>query len=224
LANFSPTAPTLLAPENNIILNNDKPTFEFAVPLDVNNDSLHFKVEIATDNNFTNQILGSPYESKNNVTGFNPVPPLQQGTGNCSFTLSDTLTDGDYFWRVTAWDGQVYGTVSVMWKFTVAPTLVDNVKPHLPEQYKLYPNYPNPFNTQTIISYALPQPDQVQLQIFNVNGRKVKGLVNGRQGAGFHSVSWSGEDETGNKVTSGIYIYQLKTRTVVLQQKLILTK
>lgn len=224
LANSSPTAPMLLSPCDGQVVNNRRPTLEFTIPLDVDNDPLHFKLEIATNSSFADQIYGSPFESKNNVTGFSPTPPLSQGGYSCSFTLMDTLAHGNYFWRVAAWDGLVYGTTSQPWKFTIAPTGVDKGEQSFPKQYKLYPNYPNPFNSQTMISYELPNQDYVQLQIFEINGRKVKCLVCGLQSAGFHSITWNGENEEGYHVASGIYVCQLRTKFGMLQQKLIISK
>lgn len=72
-------------------------------------------------------------------------------------------------------------------------------------------NYPNPFNPNTTISYSLNSETQVKLEIYNVKGQKVKTLVNEKQERGEHSQSWDGIDNSGNPVSSGVYLYKLKT-------------
>ena len=65
----------------------------------------------------------------------------------------------------------------------------------LPTQYRLRPNFPNPFNPSTNISFALPKDDFVSLTVFDLNGRQIKTLVNSKLAAGIHSFSWNGRDE-----------------------------
>ena len=94
----------------------------------------------------------------------------------------------------------------------------------LSEGYALLPNYPNPFNPTTTISYALPQGEHVRLQIFDINGQLVKELLNGYQAAGIHSLDWNAQNAMGSQVASGIYFCRMMSGEVVLHQKLILTK
>lgn len=103
-------------------------------------------------------------------------------------------------------------------------TRVDFNDAPIPSQYQLYQNYPNPFNPNTTISFVLPEPAHVQVQIFDLNGREVKQLVDRVCNAGVHSVVWNGTDEAQQKVSSGIYICRLNSGEVVLHRKLILTK
>ena len=84
----------------------------------------------------------------------------------------------------------------------------------IPEDYILYSNYPNPFNPFTTISYNLPETSLLNLSIFDVNGRLVKSLKNQTiYEAGFHSVGWDGTDNTGKKVSSGVYFYKINADT-----------
>jgi membrane-bound inhibitor of C-type lysozyme len=71
--------------------------------------------------------------------------------------------------------------------------------------------YPNPFNPNTTIRYALPTVSHVTLKIFNLRGELVKTLVDGTRAANRYQVVWNGENESGAKVAAGIYLYQLKT-------------
>jgi hypothetical protein len=118
----SPDSPNLSQPIDNSYINENTPSFTWYVPSDVDGDPLHFKVEISADNSFTNQIPDSPFESQINPLNFNPFPPLPQGRGTCSFTVPSQLSNGDYWWRVAAWDGKNYGATSEEWKFTIEIT------------------------------------------------------------------------------------------------------
>jgi len=76
---------------------------------------------------------------------------------------------------------------------------------------QLFPNYPNPFNPLTNISYFLPVDAEVKLIIYNLRGEKVKELVNGLQTKGKKKIVWDGKDSQGKKVASGIYFCKLQT-------------
>ena len=79
----------------------------------------------------------------------------------------------------------------------------------LPERYILAPNYPNPFNMSTRISYSLPEPGRVNIRIFNLQGRLVNQLENSFQTAGIHETSWNGRDTNGHEISSGVYVCHL---------------
>ena len=82
----------------------------------------------------------------------------------------------------------------------------------VPTEWKLTQNYPNPFNLNTNFSYSMPEPGNVKLSIYNVNGKVVKNLSNQYQAAGHHEISWNGRDNTGGIVGSGVYFYQLEVK------------
>jgi hypothetical protein len=71
-------------------------------------------------------------------------------------------------------------------------------------------NFPNPFNPQTEIAYSLPGDCYVKLTIYNIQGQKVKQLVDEYQSAGTKKVVWDGCDESGEEVASGIYFYRIE--------------
>jgi len=80
------------------------------------------------------------------------------------------------------------------------------------KNFHLYPNYPNPFNSHTIISYELPERGQVTLTIYDILGREVVTLVDDVQSSGVHQVTWHGRDKKGGDVPSGIYFYNIQFR------------
>jgi len=71
-------------------------------------------------------------------------------------------------------------------------------------------NYPNPFNPETKINYALLKSGETSLKIFNVKGQLVKTLVNEYKYPGEYSIIWDGTDNSGKPVTSGVYYYRLQ--------------
>ena len=79
----------------------------------------------------------------------------------------------------------------------------------LPNSFELSQNYPNPFNSSTTINYQLPQDCHVSLKIYNARGEEVRALVNDYKTAAFYTVQWNGRDNYGNRVASGIYLYQI---------------
>lgn len=94
--------------------------------------------------------------------------------------------------------------------------VMDN--PALPGLY-LFPNYPNPFNQQTIISFYLEQPGPAQLSIYNVLGQKIKVLADDRFSAGHHKITWKASD-----LPSGIYFYRLDSAGKTMTGKCLLVK
>jgi hypothetical protein len=94
----------------------------------------------------------------------------------------------------------------------------------IPVYYILEQNFPNPFNSQTTISYKLKRSTQIELKVFNQLGQLIKVLSHGFQTSGLYSVMWDGKNETGNDVGSGIYYYRLKTDDYVLVKRMTLNK
>lgn len=89
---------------------------------------------------------------------------------------------------------------------------------------ELFQNAPNPFNPETTIRYAVSQRGAVAIDIFNVNGARVKTLVERAHDPGSYSIRWNGTDDSGRHVASGVYFYQLRTPGFTDSKKLILLK
>jgi len=93
-----------------------------------------------------------------------------------------------------------------------------------PQGFALRQNYPNPFNSQTIIGYRLPQASEIELAVYDLLGQRIATLAQGLQQAGAYSIAWDGRDHTGANAASGVYLYRLSTRDLVMTKKLVLTK
>ena len=71
-------------------------------------------------------------------------------------------------------------------------------------------NYPNPFNPTTTIEFSIQYDSSVEFSIFNIKGQKIKTLVQSDLSKGAHSFIWSGDDDFGSSISSGVYLYKLK--------------
>lgn len=138
------------------------------------------------------------------------------GLGNAS--LIDTL---EITWPVTG-SVEVFTNLTVNQLYSFIETKVSAVETpaHLQAgSFKLYANYPNPFNPVTTLRYELDESGSVNLTVYNAAGEKVQTLVSGRQAAGFHSIRFDGKE-----FSSGVYFYQLNTRFGSEIHKMILLK
>ena len=100
--------------------------------------------------------------------------------------------------------------------------------PAQPTEFGLAQNYPNPFNPTTTIDYNVAANGYVSLKVYDVMGRLVKTLVDNQwtaagQTSGY-SVTWNGLDDSGQKVSAGLYIYRLQSGSMSTSNKMILLK
>ena len=85
--------------------------------------------------------------------------------------------------------------------------------------YILNQNYPNPFNPSTLISFSIPEQENVKLDVYNILGQHISSLVKGELNAGFHNVKFEARN-----IPSGIYFYKLETNKFINVKKMILQK
>jgi len=94
----------------------------------------------------------------------------------------------------------------------------------LPDDYVLDQNYPNPFNPTTQIRFGIPKAGNVTLKIYNSVGQLVKTLVDGNISEGYYQVTWNATDNSGNKLSSGVYFYRITSGTFTQVNKMMLLK
>ncbi|HTY38763.1 MAG TPA: T9SS type A sorting domain-containing protein [Bacteroidota bacterium] len=92
------------------------------------------------------------------------------------------------------------------------------------QAFALEPNYPNPFNPSTTISYRLDKPSTVHLAVYDITGRVVETLVDMSQQEGRYSVRWNAGERPSARVASGMYFARLQVGDQVQVQKMILAK
>ncbi len=106
------------------------------------------------------------------------------------------------------------------WLVKTGPELAaEPISISLPANCALYPNFPNPFNPSTQITFALPKAGEVSLAVFNLLGQEIATLVHGTQSAGTHRVFFDGA-----ALASGIYFYRLQAGDFVQTHKMVLMK
>ena len=112
-----------------------------------------------------------------------------------------------------------YGTVTENTLSKIAMEQVSLEVSEIPVSYALEQNYPNPFNPVTTIQYSLPEDTQVSIVIYNVNGQKVRELVNGFKPAGSYTVIFDGKS-----LASGMYFYKIEAGEFSKVKRMLLVK
>jgi photosystem II stability/assembly factor-like uncharacterized protein len=136
------------------------------------------------------------------------------GTGLTYFSCFETrnLPGSSSYLFVTTYGGGIYG-------FNYTPTFVEKDGTTLPAEYILEANYPNPFNPSTTISFSLPKSDFVSLKVFDLLGREISTLVEGRLEAGKYKVNFNGTN-----LASGVYLFNLRSNSFNKTNKMNLLK
>jgi len=88
-------------------------------------------------------------------------------------------------------------------------------------QYKLFPNYPNPFAENTTIDYYVPESGKIQISIYSVLGEQVKTMHKNEPNIGINSFMWDGTDNNNQIVSSGVYFVSLKSNSSCEIKKMI---
>ncbi len=158
----------------------------------------------------------------------------------CGFSLAEMRR----YWKNKGFDflqpGQTIGISAMVetpiddWGSDVTPRgeikipgsvkVVENAGTPVPHKLLLYGNYPNPFNLETTIRYALPQTAHVRIEMYNTLGRKVRTLANAHFLAGMHAIHWNGLDDFGKPVAGGIYLCVLRCEKTQIVKRMLLLK
>lgn len=95
----------------------------------------------------------------------------------------------------------------------------------LPDTFDLSQNYPNPFNPQTTIQFSLGSDELVSLNIYDIQGRIVKSLINNAYTtAGYHQITWDGKNSLGTQLPTGMYFYKLTSNYQTVIKKMVMMK
>jgi hypothetical protein len=195
----TPSAPVLVSPVNGSIGQSTTPLLDW--------DSLAaaqtYRVQLSTDSTFATTLFDSA------------------GVTMAEVTVPAGLLAGEtkYYWRVNGTNAAGSGSYSAVWNFTtlgVGITLNNGV---VPTEYKLYNNYPNPFNPSTKVRFDIPKMGVVSLKIYDITGREVAVLVNNSLAPGQYEYTW---DAAG--FTSGVYFYRIVTEGYVQTMRMMLIK
>ena len=146
--------------------------------------------------------------------------PLTFATG----TYSAFGNDGDHLnYNINAGDNRVvtrtmadalyYASdhLPVLLNLSYHTTLAVADRAGLPVNYVLYQNYPNPFNPGTTIQFDLPVGADTRITVYDLLGREVVRLADGRLDPGHHRLEWDGRDSRGQMVPTGMYFVSMRT-------------
>ncbi|MCF7921222.1 MAG: T9SS type A sorting domain-containing protein [Candidatus Marinimicrobia bacterium] len=180
-----------------------------------------------------------PFTNSNGLTVVNFSAQSQNGTLNLAsqnlkfthaFSLDSTYWVNNHYTGISveltglelqsftislAAYGTAIITISDRLEMVEIPTLpallsVDDPEVIQAESFRLYQNYPNPFNPVTTIRYHLTNPGNVELNIYDINGRLVSNLVSSYQDRGYHEIRWEGSSSTGLNIETGLYLAQIR--------------
>jgi hypothetical protein len=154
---------------------------------------------------------------------FIPSPENLLGTSDSNPTFGhDVVEIGEHYYVVSAMDihenESEYSEVA-----SIALLSLVDVN-GIPDNYTLHQNFPNPFNPTTQIKYELPSDALVNINIYDVMGRKIKSLTNSNQSAGYHSLRWDATNNIGEAVSAGMYIYTIQAGEYRSTKKMVLLK
>ncbi|MCX6158457.1 MAG: T9SS type A sorting domain-containing protein [Ignavibacteriae bacterium] len=180
-----PVAPTLLLPLDNSINALQNPYFLW----DSNFYAVSYQFQVSTDSlfgtiNYDTVVANTPFVIRLGVLSLNTK----------------------YFWRVKAFNALGQSPWSTVFRFRVRTTGIVNISGEIPTEYKLFNNYPNPFNSQTKIKFQVPKDGIVRLRIYDISGKEVGEILNNHLRAGVYEVSWNA-----GYLSSGVYFYLLES-------------
>lgn len=206
---------------------NDAPQVAYGIPdQTAYQDSLF--VFTFGDTVFVDQDLHDSLRFSADLSDGNPLPDWLVFEESMARTLRGVpaATDvGSYEIRITAEDDSAATASTIFTLLVVEITGLDSSFAHIPQEYQLGQNFPNPFNPVTTITFGLPEAALVELYIYNLRGQFVRQLIAKRNyKPGYHRLIWDACDQHGNQVSSGIYIYVLKAGDFYQARKMILLR
>lgn len=149
--------------------------------------------------NWTKDILNNP------VLDFGTAGSWDSNQAWNGSVLFDSTANTYKMW----YDGGPFFSERMGYATSVSTGIDDNSFIKLPSRFELSQSYPNPFNPSTTISYQVPRRSEVQIEIYNTLGQKVRTLLNARKEPGTYQAIWDGRNDSGVQVGSGVYLYRM---------------
>jgi hypothetical protein len=195
----TPPPPALISPPNNSTGITLTPVLDWSDVPTANT----YRVQVSTSSGFGSFVINQ------RVLNFSVYQVQENALQNST----------QYYWRVRDSNAVGASSWSSVWNFTTTPIGIKPISSHIPNDYRLYHNYPNPFNPSTIIIFDLPKPGYVGLSVYDILGKELKVLVSEKLNAGSYKVDWNAD-----KYPSGVYFYKLHTESFSDTKKMVLLK
>jgi photosystem II stability/assembly factor-like uncharacterized protein len=193
-----PAAPVLVSPPNGATGVSLTPTlFWNGVPT-----TISYRIQLSDDSTFA-------------------VTITNDNTGNTYYYIPPNVLQNNvrYFWRVNSTNASGTGPWSAVWNFRTGPVGVEPVGNEIPKEFKLYNNYPNPFNPATKIKFDIPKSAFTKVVVYDMTGREVKILMNEVLNPGRYEIEWNAAD-----YSSGVYLYRIEAGAHTDIKKMILVR
>jgi len=194
-------------------------------------------LEVENVSNGTNKLQlswgKSPSEDKDLVEWYRILKADDKNLEN-NCTAIDSVRVGFYRYIDDNIDdlnkGRYYGVQAVKDEWESEKAVVEwrglpiGVEENSPTEFSVSNAYPNPFNSGVSIDYNIPYKTNVELVVYDINGRKIKTLENYIKDGGSYSVKWNGKNDNNELVGNGVYLYQIKAGENVRSGKMSLVK
>jgi hypothetical protein len=191
--------------------------FNWFAAVDPNGDAVNYRVTFYTGSiGDTTEV--AHYDVSDTSLGLYPEQMLAFLGGEVA---------GWVHWYVTARDVTLETISNAEFKFYLIDlswVRVQDIAGTNPAAYRLYANYPNPFNAVSSICFDLPEAAVVELAVFDLLGNRIATLVTERRNAGSYQVDWNSTRDSGQPVPTGMYIYRLQTPRFSAYGKMLLLK
>ncbi|MCK5147984.1 VCBS repeat-containing protein [bacterium] len=175
-----------------------------------NNGNVYFYKNLGTD-------VQPYFTSPENSLKLTDERDLIVSAGGAHMEMADWNNDGLPDLITGDWNGNI--TVFLQ----EAATAVYNDTP-TPKGFLLNPNFPNPFNMSTVISYEIPKAEKINITIYDILGNRIRTLVSEYQSAGLHKIQWNGRNSDDLYSSSGIYMVVMQCGEWIDRQKITLMK
>ncbi len=163
--------------------------------------------------------------------GFNAVAfsitigPISNEHSGKTITLDSCFYPPNGYWILAGSGGEFgWGGPYTFTLFDPMTDVASGDDPNLPRAFALNQNYPTPFNPTTELVFDVPHRSHVRITILNVLGQKVRTLVDEVLAAGSYTRSWDGRSESGEALSSGVYLYTMEADDHFQTRKMILMK
>ena len=191
--------------------------------------------------NYDPEVLGSATVYTGSITelGFKIETRIEQGgkiliAGSGAVSASDEIDIANFYFipsefpseeSILYCDDLYLNNIKVDESFDIKLSqTLSTVSFFTPSSFSLGDNFPNPFNASTKIIFNLEKDVELVLQINNMKGQLIKSLVSGFYKRGSHSIDWTGKDNDGNNVVSGVYVYKILVKNESITKKMLFLK
>lgn len=196
----------------------DEPTNKPDIPADGIDQILHLSAGHSWRDG-AGEIAGASW----NAEGTELIIGLSTNVSPPSLTVGDTVSlDGTTI--TDRWGNGSLARIVLAGSFEPGSGVNEPLEERaLPKAFALQQNFPNPFNPVTEIVYEIPEGERqdVAIAVYDVRGRIVREIPQGRKGPGRYSVVWDGTDARGSRVSSGIYFYVLRAGKFAASKKML---